>query len=148
MDFKYKIIFLILIFILIIGIVKTSIAWLKIFFIVSIAGIVISFFKSKKEKYYVTEKTYVDNSEIEGVGTFLKKDCNKNETLLHDLFSNDSYKYVNHSYKPNTTLVQREKNIYDLISLRKISADEELVSNYDIDSKKFPFIMGAGENYK
>lgn len=121
--------------------------------------------------YFITnnQKTYISYSKIHGNGLFASKDFKKGEIIIDDLFKNKpkneilyepiSYnkfqnyinvegRYINHCSKNmNSTMISKDKKLYQLKATKNIKKDEEITANYNNINKKFPFIGKSKEDY-
>ena len=121
--------------------------------------------------YFITnnQKTYISYSKIHGDGLFASKDFKKGDIIIDDLFKNKpkneilygpiSYnkfqnyinvegRYINHCSKSiNSTMISKDKKLYQLKATKNIKKDEEITANYNSINKKFPFIAKSKEDY-
>ena len=86
------------------------------------------------------KKYRIDRSNIEGVGVFAIRQIHQGDiigfafsgTNILDLHINPNFgSLINHSYSPNTRLVELKKGRYYLVAIRRISRGEELVADYN-----------------
>ncbi len=81
---------------------------------------------------------YVAKSNIDGYGLFAKKYFKMNDVILYNCIDNDTHYisdyagYVNHSYRPNSTLYYDGRtNHYHLVALDDINILDEIVADYN-----------------
>jgi len=112
---------------------------------------------------------YIQKSDINGFGLFSNKDYKKNDVIIDDLFPYnskrdvikylskndfDNYiinegKYINHcSQNYNTDIITDDDIYFKLIAKKHIPKDKEIIANYDLIHRNFPFIAKSKEHYK
>ena len=112
---------------------------------------------------------YIKKSDVNGLGLFSNKDYKKNDIIIYDLFPYnnerniikklskkdfDDYiiyegKYINHCSRGYNTDIITDDNIYfKLIAIKDIPKDKEIVANYDLINRKFPFIGKSQKHFK
>lgn len=79
------------------------------------------------------EHLYVDDSVIEGVGFFSKRNIERGEVIcpsrIHG-FRTPAGRFVNHAMTANSEMVVVDETSADLVAIRNIDADEEITVNY------------------
>ena len=118
---------------------------------------------------YFNSKSYsISKSPIHGYGLFANKSYKKNDIIIKDLFpynfkrntlknlDKDNFnnyilkegKYINHcNSKANTDLISNDNIYFKLIVLKDIKKGEEILCDYDLVNKRFPFISASKEYY-
>jgi hypothetical protein len=120
--------------------------------------------------YHYKNNTYIKPSTIHGDGLFANKYFKKNDIIINNIFpykiknkklyniiSSDKFnnyiikegKYINHcSNNYNTIIYTDDHIIYQLIAIKDINENEEILCNYNITNKNYPFIAKADNNFK
>lgn len=120
----------------------------------------------KRENY--TVMLSVKKSPINGVGLFTNKHIKNGTVILHNIFRNsdpdvlrrlyggkytqENYfkpylAYVNHCSSSSNCEIVKEGDIYNLVSIKDIPKDGELLGNYDITNSKFNWIAPSKSNF-
>ena len=119
---------------------------------------------------YSPRKPYPANSNIHNTGLFTPQDYKKGDIIIENVFpgkdddevlfnpiSRDLFKkyisyegtLINHcSVNYNSDIKSNGNKIYTVIAIKDIPKDTEIVVNYDVLHKKYPFIAGSKEGYK
>jgi len=114
--------------------------------------------------------TYIAASPINGQGLFANKDIQSGDIVLDNVFPHkpsDKTLYkpvdkstfntyistegtkINHCSRTiNSDLVTNDYKLYQLIAIKPIRQDDEIVSNYDSIHKRYPFIAASEPFYK
>jgi len=115
------------------------------------------------------EKPYIHESKIHGDGLFAGKNYKKGDVIYKDVFpykgkddilfnpvGREKFhkyilkegRYINHCFRnKNVNIVSNDYKSFPLIATKDIQKHEELIANYDIINKKFPFIAPSLPNY-
>jgi hypothetical protein len=167
MEWIYKILIIIAIFLAIFMFIKINLTIIKILLFLFIIYMFISLFKKEN---YTHENLYISDSKIHGKGLFSDKNIKEGEIIIGNFFTdknnftnifikdkkdfNDDFYiekhglYINHSSNPNSTIIKTKNNNFYLISIKDIKKDEEIFVDYDITHEKFNFIEGSKKHYK
>jgi hypothetical protein len=120
--------------------------------------------------YHYKNNTYIKSSTIHGDGLFANKNFKKNDIIINNIFpykesnkklyniiSSDKFnnyiikegKYINHcSNNYNTIIYTDDYIIYQLIAIKDINENEEILCNYNITNKNYPFIAKSKNYFK
>jgi hypothetical protein len=113
----------------------------------------------------IFRKYSIQPSPIHGKGLFAKQTFQVGDIILDDLFPHKhpqrkltdyvpdfenvivhEGKFINHcSKKDNSDVISHDKKKFILVAKRFIPKGKEITANYDIVSRKFPFIASASE---
>ena len=120
-------------------------------------------------RLWLSTRTYVGVSQIQGEGLFANQSFKQGEVVLEDIFPYRDSDMVLRNYVPlstfsniisyegskinhcsqsyNTTVVSQDYKKLQLVAIKDISPNEEITANYNLVNKKFPFIAKASSSY-